>query len=162
MSLIRFERLTFIILRSVCLQTNLPRIFEAVPNSASMLQIYHFAQMNMLKSFQPYDYENPKENLIHYGVTAPQPYNISHITAPVSLFYSQNDESSVVVDVMKLASQLPNMQEMYEVPSNDFKHIDFIYSCWVRTLINDRVIDVLNKAHTTPVENIDLGNIVNL
>lgn len=112
-----------------------------------MQQIYHFAQMYMFKSFQPYDYEDDKENLVHYGVPIPQPYNITHITAPVSLFYSQNDESSVVIDVMQLADKLPNLQEMYQVPSDDFRHIDFIYSCFVRTLINDRVIDVLERAH---------------
>lgn len=105
--------------------------------------------MYMLKSFQPYDYESPKENLVRYGTPVPQPYNISNVTAPVSLFYSQHDESAVVLDVMHLAAKLPNLQEMYEVPSDDFRHIDFIYSCFVRTLINDRVVDVLSKAHHT-------------
>lgn len=140
-------------------QTNLPRIFEAVPNSASLLQIYHFVKMYTSKSFQPYDYEDSAENIAHYGVAVPQPYNISRITAPISLFYSQNDESSVVVDVMKLASQLPTMRDMYEVPSNDFRHIDFIYSCFVRTLINDRVIDVLKRAHANASATKDLGEL---
>lgn len=103
--------------------------------------------MYMYKSFQPYDYEDAQENIVHYGTAVPQPYNVSQITTPVSLFYSQHDDSAVEIDVMQLAANLPNLQEVYEVPSDDFRHIDFIYSCFVRTLINDRVVDVLSKAH---------------
>lgn len=62
------------------------------------------------------------------------------------MFYSSRDESANFEDVMYLRQQLPNVGEIYKIPNDDFKHIDFIYSRFVRKLINEKIIDVLQSA----------------
>lgn len=60
--------------------------------------------------------------------------------------YSASDEVSNGNDVALLRAQLQNVPELYQVPIKDFKHIDFIYSRFVREVINENVIDVLQMA----------------
>lgn len=128
------------------LQTSLPRIVHSIPNSASVMQLFHFAQMKMSGQFQPFNYENAEINRLMYGVSPPEPYNLTKTTVPVTIIYSTNDEVSNSNDVALLRSQLQNVTQLYQVPIKDFKHIDFIYSRFVREVINENVIDVLRMA----------------
>lgn len=99
--------------------------------------------MKMSKTFQPYDFNDAKANLYHYGSPSPIPYNLAKVTTPVTLIYSKSDESADFTDVIHLNAVLSNVRRAYQVPSNDFKHVDFIYSRFVRKLINDQIIDIL-------------------
>lgn len=128
------------------LQTSLPRIVHSIPNSASVLQLFHFAQMKLSGKFQPYNYKYATVNRLIYGLSPPEPYNLTLTTVPVTIIYSNGDQVSNSTDVFHLHSQLQNVNELYQVPIKDFKHIDFIYSRFVRDFINDKVIDVLKLA----------------
>lgn len=119
---------------------------HSIPNSASVMQLFHFAQMKMSGQFQPFNYEDAEINRLMYGVSPPEPYNLTKTTVPVTIIYSTNDEVSNSNDVTLLRSQLQNVTQLYQVPIKDFKHIDFIYSRFVREVINENVIDVLQMA----------------
>lgn len=111
-----------------------------------MLQLFHFAQMKMTGKFSPFRYKDANINRLKYGVSPPEPYNLTMTTVPVTIIYSHTDEVSNSSDVMMLYSQLKNVTELYQVPMKDFKHIDFIYSRFVRDVINEKVIDALQTA----------------
>lgn len=111
------------------------------------MQLFHFAQMKMSGEFQPFIYEDASKNRLMYGISPPTPYNLTATTVPVTIIYSTSDEVSNSSDVALLRSQLQNVNELYQVPIKDFKHIDFIYSRFVRETINDIVIDALQVAN---------------
>lgn len=123
----------------------MPRIVKHIPNTASIRQLYHFAQLKNTGKFQQYDYLNTKLNVKYYGSPQPPSYNLSSVTAPITILYSHSDESANFTDVEYLSTKLPNLRGMFQIPSNDFKHIDFIYSRFVRKLVNDNVLYVLNR-----------------
>lgn len=116
------------------------------PNSASLRQIYHYAQLKRSGKFRQYDYGSAKENQAVYSTTEPPEYNLTKISSRINLFYSEHDESSKYEDILVLRGKLPNVGEFYKIESDDFKHIDFIYSRFVRHLINDKIINVLKAA----------------
>lgn len=110
------------------------------------MQLLQFAQMKMKGNFIPYNYENATINRLMYGTSPPQPYNLTKTTVPVTIIYSKSDEVSNSSDVAQLNAQLQNVTDIYVVPIEDFKHIDFIYSRFVREIINEKVIDALQMA----------------
>lgn len=127
-------------------QTSLPRIVHSIPNSASVLQLFHFAQLKISGIFRPYLYDDNATNQLIYGQAIPDPYNLTQTSVPITIMYSRSDEVSNVTDVLHLYAQLTNVTELYQIPIKDFKHIDFIYSRFVRQFVNDKVIDALKLA----------------
>lgn len=110
------------------------------------MQLFHFAQMKMSGQFQPFNYGDVEINRLIYGISTPEPYNLTKTTVPVTIIYSTNDEVSNSNDVTQLRSQLQHVTQLYQVPIKEFKHIDFIYSRFVREVINENVINVLQMA----------------
>lgn len=86
-------------------------------------------------------------------MSQPLLYNLSHATVPITIFYSKSDESANFTDVTYLSTQLPHVQNLYQIQSDDFKHIDFIYSRFVRKLLNDKIIIFLNASKKKILEN---------
>lgn len=112
------------------------------------MQLFHFAQIQLSGKFQPYDhsYDDDATNQLIYGKSLVEPYNLTQTSVPITIIYSRNDEVSNVTDVLHLYTQLQNVTELYQIPIQNFKHIDFIYSRFVREFVNDKVIDALTLA----------------
>lgn len=110
-----------------------------------MRQLYHFAQLKRSANFQQYDYQDEKLNVKYYGKSKPPSYNLTNVIAPITILYSKSDESANYTDVELLSTKLPNLRELYQISSDDFKHIDFIYSRFVRKFVNEKIIDLLKK-----------------
>lgn len=127
-------------------QTSLPRIIHSIPNSASVMQLFHFAQLKMSGKFHPFHYKDAATNRLIYGTSPPEPYDLALTSVPITIMYSRSDEVSNATDVLHLYSQLQNVTQLYQIPIKNFKHIDFIYSRFVREFINDKVIDALKLA----------------
>lgn len=68
----------------------LPVILGHTPAGASTHTLIHFAQGVNSHKFRPFDY-GKKENLKIYGVPEPPPYDLSKVSAPVALYWSDND-----------------------------------------------------------------------
>lgn len=71
-------------------QTLIPVITTNVPAGCATRQFIHYAQEINSKKFRKYDY-GFFGNLAEYGHTSPPDYDISKITAPVALYYGEND-----------------------------------------------------------------------
>lgn len=122
------------------------------------------------ETFIRYDY-GTEGNLKHYGREKPPPYDLSLVTAPVYLFWGENDLLTTptvslpflaeyltifdcllffpfptigfLKDVAWLASKLPNLKASIRVDYPYFNHWDFLWSTNVNELLYDRIIPLL-------------------
>lgn len=85
------------------------------------------------------------ENMNRYKREIPQDYNISKVTAPVSLHYGDGDFMVTKEDNEFLASKLPNVVGMFRVPYPYFNHLDFMWSRDSKKLLYDPLIKLMNK-----------------
>uniref|UniRef100_T1JB84 Partial AB-hydrolase lipase domain-containing protein n=1 Tax=Strigamia maritima TaxID=126957 RepID=T1JB84_STRMM len=100
-------------------------------NLISMVAGNHTSLLNKIRkshNFSQYDYESSKLNIQHYDSAIPPKYNLTKVTAPVALFWSEGDFLSDTRDVKRLRSQLPNVILDYKIPFKNFTHADFIWA----------------------------------
>lgn len=131
----------------VGLQAILPSILEFTPAGVALGQVLHYAQSLRSGDFQHFDYDDKMTNWIHYGQTEPPPYALDLITAPVSLYISEEDRTASYEDSLRLQMRLPNVHETYVVPVSAFDHIDFIYSKYAPENLYKKVVADINKAN---------------
>lgn len=46
---------------------------------------------------------------------------------------------------MELAKKLPNVVELYKIADNKFNHADYVWHKKTKTLLNDKIIELLSK-----------------
>lgn len=109
-----------------------------------MYQVVHYAQGINSGKFRMYDY-GLVENLFKYGSISPPNYDLSAISAPVYLHYSQNDWMAAMIDVEELASKLGNLAELHLISDPKFNHLDFTYATDADTLLYNRVLSIIKQ-----------------
>lgn len=124
-------------------KTLLPMFLSHLGTGTSWKTIVHFSQLINSGKFQQFDYGSTG-NLFHYGSIHPPEYDLSQITLPISLFWSQNDLLSSEEDVMLLKSKLKTKTRLYMVPDPKFNHLDYIWAIDVNVLLNDNILEDLN------------------
>ncbi|XP_014244550.1 lipase 1-like [Cimex lectularius] len=111
---------------------------------SSAKTLNHCMQVMHMDSLRYYDYDDA-ENLKRYGQTDPPEYNLSLITAPVSLHYSSQDWFVSTEKVERLTSKLPNVIGKYLVSSRSFNHMDFLVGIHARELVYEDVTNVISN-----------------
>ncbi|XP_071643538.1 lipase 3-like [Temnothorax longispinosus] len=124
--------------------TTLPDIFSYFPAGSSVQTLEHFYQNIRIKDFRNYDY-GIAENYKRYKQETPPSYDLKKITAPIILFYSANDVIVLEENVLELGKRLPNVLLTEEVPLKFFNHLDFMWAINAKTLLYDRVLELLQK-----------------
>ncbi|CAG4936635.1 unnamed protein product [Colias eurytheme] len=122
--------------------TMLPAKIGHVPAGASLRQLVHYGQGITDKDFRRYDH-GALRNLLEYGTLAPPKYRLSQVTAPVYLHYSVNDPLAEIEDVQRLHRELGGPAKMLQVPDPTFTHLDFMWGIDAKTLVFDRVIEIM-------------------
>ncbi|KAL0102715.1 hypothetical protein PUN28_018193 [Cardiocondyla obscurior] len=125
----------------------LPEILSYYPSGTSLQTVYHYYQNIITQKFQTYDY-GYFENYKHYNQTTPLTYNLLKVTAPLVLFYGANDLAALKPNVLETSTRLPNIILLEEIPYKLFTHFDFLWATDAKTLLYDRVIEVLQKFDT--------------
>ncbi|XP_036147183.1 lipase 3 [Monomorium pharaonis] len=128
----------------------LPVILGHVPASTATKQLMHYAQL--IKSgtfllpgkFKQYDHGILNNKKI-YGTLNPPTYDLSKITAPVHLYYSENDWLSNVKDVEKLYSELSNPSGKTIIADKKFNHVDYMWATDAKKLVYDLVLSEMKK-----------------
>ena len=89
--------------------TLLPYIVGHTPAGTSSLNMIHYAQSVTTGGWAGYDWGDTEENMARWNSVAPPVYQYDNITAPVALYWSDNDWLVVPTDVATLANNLPNL-----------------------------------------------------
>lgn len=119
----------------------------ATPAGASLKQGMHYVQFMRSKGFHQYDYDSRWMNKRIYGRDTPPPYNLTKITVPINLYYSKDDTMVAAENIIELKSHLKSVKSSYIIPIDDFSHVDFIYSRYLRKALNEQLIRNINKAN---------------
>lgn len=128
-------------------KTLLPTFLAHLGTGTSWKTAVHFTQeINAGGNFRNFDY-GPHNNEKIYGSRSPPDYDLSKITLPMHLFWAQNDLLSSEKDIKTLYERLPSKTEIYMVPDPDFNHLDYLWAVDAPTLVNNKLLESLNKAH---------------
>lgn len=124
--------------------TALPEILSYFPAGASVRTPLHYFQNMIAQKFQTYDY-GYDGNYEHYGQATPIMYDLKKITAPLALLYGANDLIVLKSNVLEMYRHLPNIILLEENPYKLLNHMDFQIAIDIKILVNDRIIEVLQK-----------------
>ncbi|XP_018305084.1 gastric triacylglycerol lipase-like isoform X1 [Mycetomoellerius zeteki] len=124
--------------------TALPEILSNYPNGASVRTFEHFIQNMITKEFQTYDY-GYAGNYKHYGQILPLIYDLKKVTAPLAIFYGVNDMVALKPNILETYRHLPNVILLEEIQYKLFSHLDFLWAIDVKTLLYDRLIELLQE-----------------
>lgn len=115
------------------------------PVGVSMKQFLHLTQIHATGQFQLYDYGAGLNELHYKQDTAPM-YNLSSIENCFHLYYGVTDYLADVVDVKRLAQQLPcAILQPISAHDNYWNHYDFLWSDYAKDLLNGHILRVLNE-----------------
>lgn len=115
-----------------------------VPAGVSVQSVIHYYQNIITGEFKAFDY-GFSGNMAHYGRSEPPAYDVRKITAPVALIYGKNDALANGEDALELSRRLPNVATLEPVPHECFAHFDFIIGNDVKTLLYDRILNLMKQ-----------------
>lgn len=71
-------------------------------------------------------------------------FDVSKITAPISIHYSTHDRLADPTDVEKLIPKLPNVVSVQRIDEL-FNHIDFVWGIHSASLIYSKILNIFQK-----------------
>ncbi|XP_053961534.1 lipase 3-like isoform X2 [Anastrepha ludens] len=122
----------------------LPAIAAHGSSGASIKQLRHYFQLKGSNRFCQYDY-GKQRNIERYGSAESPTYRLDKITAPVALYYAQNDPLSNVADVKALIAELPNVVEHHMFPDKQWNHVSMLWGLKARELAHRNMMEVLRR-----------------
>ncbi|KAK8758278.1 hypothetical protein V5799_004090 [Amblyomma americanum] len=79
----------------------------------------------------------------------PPQYDLSKVTAPVALYWSDGDVLVTPRDVAHLERSLPNVVLSYKVPVHGFTHIDFAWSTRAWKHVYRKILEMMTTYSRT-------------
>lgn len=67
------------------------------------------------------------------------------ITAPVTLFWGENDLLADPRDVHALSQELPNLTGMHQVGDQYWSHLDFVWAIHAGSELNEPLIKMMTR-----------------
>eukprot|EP00092_Neocalanus_flemingeri_P025080 GFUD01027196.1.p1 GENE.GFUD01027196.1~~GFUD01027196.1.p1 ORF type:complete len:433 (+),score=105.33 GFUD01027196.1:337-1635(+) len=107
--------------------TMLPYLLGHVPAGTSVRNMLHYGQSVNTGAWAGYDCGSDQLNLRRWNSTRPPTYKYDVITAPVALFWGENDWLVVPEDEAALAGKLPNLVLNQRVDEDAYTHLDFLW-----------------------------------
>lgn len=83
--------------------------------------------------------------MLVYKSLRPPDYPLGIVTAPIHLYYSNNDWLVAVKDIQILASKLQNVVYSKMVPDMTFNHLDFLWGLNVQEMVYDDLVENIRK-----------------
>ncbi|XP_032519952.2 lipase 3-like [Danaus plexippus] len=123
-----------------------PVIVRHLPAGASTRQIKQYGQAVDSEGLRKYDYGTDINNMI-YGQHQPPRYNMTEVKVPVALYYSEEDWLAHPKDVERLHAELPDVRDLFKVPTEHFSHMDFQFSKHAPQVVYKRLIESI-KSHS--------------
>ncbi|XP_021951739.1 lipase 3 [Folsomia candida] len=120
-----------------------PEILGQLPAGTSVRTIVHYAQGVTSGQFQKYDFGEEK-NLLVYGSPVPPVYDWTKMTAPVALYWAQNDWLGVPDDTLRVMQNVVNLQRFWRINFDKFNHLDFLFALDLVPFVNRPVLEFLH------------------
>lgn len=98
----------------------------------------------ILGKFRQYDY-GQEENMDRYNSTSPPKYNLNNVTAPVYIYYSQNDWLCHEIDSLRVCNELTSCQATILVDNGTYSHMDYLVAIDAPNLVYKNVIKLMKK-----------------
>ncbi|XP_034666705.1 lipase 1, partial [Drosophila subobscura] len=119
--------------------------YEYLLQGGSAREIKHLQQIWKSGDFIAYDY-GPMQNMkIYNGVEALR-YNLSQISVPTILYFGETDAIATPEGVHAIyARMLNSVRSVKRIESPKFNHFDFLIAGEVKTLVNDKLIELMEK-----------------
>ncbi|CAG4979224.1 unnamed protein product [Colias eurytheme] len=131
-------------------KTLLPVFMRNLGTGTSWKTAVHFAQeVKSGGNFQQFDYESNNPRV--YGSPTPPEYDLSKVTVPITLFWSENDLLSSEKDVQMLYDRLPATTRMYKIADPEFNHLDYLWAKDAPTLLNKKLLEYLDDTYKTGI-----------
>lgn len=123
----------------------IPVKFGHTPAGSSVRQLAHYGQGISGNRFRRYDHGSWLANRRAYGSRTPPNYDLSKVTTPVFLHFSDSDPLADVRDVDRLFAELGRPVGKFRIAMRTFSHTDFMWGIDAKELVYDRVINLINS-----------------
>jgi len=107
--------------------TLLHPITQHTPAGTSVHTMVQYGQEIKSNGFHAFDHGEDKNKML-YGTSQPRQYQVEKVTAPVAVYWGDNDWMAQPTDVLRTTSALPNLVKSYRVPFSSWNHLDFMYA----------------------------------
>ncbi|XP_047002450.1 lipase 1-like isoform X1 [Schistocerca americana] len=111
---------------------------------ASVYSTIHFRQLIKSGQFRMYDY-GEEDNMKQYGQPEPPLFDLSQITAPISIHYGHKDTTVTREEAERLFGVLPLRIGLFEVPDKKFTHVDFLISDNAKEVLYDNLTKIIKS-----------------
>ncbi|KAL3082867.1 hypothetical protein niasHS_010669 [Heterodera schachtii] len=127
-------------------QSRLMVYAEHIPAGTSTWNIIHWAQMRNSGKMQMFDFGDKRINRKHYGQDSPPLYNLSRISVPIYLYYSDTDWLADARDIEEtiLRSVRPQFIKRALKVTN-FNHFDFVWGLLAPGKIYKEIIGTVKR-----------------
>ncbi|XP_035703693.1 gastric triacylglycerol lipase isoform X2 [Folsomia candida] len=128
--------------------TTLSILLGAFPDTMSTKTWTHFVQLINTDKFCQFNYGFKSTNREKYGMDNPPCYNLVKVSAPIVMFWGQNDIFVKPQDAAKTASKFPKgaLKEFIKVEDRLFSHIDFAMAINADILVYNRAVTIMKNA----------------
>ncbi|XP_073821532.1 lipase 2 [Musca autumnalis] len=121
-------------------------LYGQLLQGGSVKEVTHLRQLWKSGDFVWFDYE-PQGNLLHYRSVAPAGYNLSLVQVPMLLYFGDTDAIATPQGVHSIyAHMLDSVKGVYRIDAEKFNHYDFFISSNITKLVNDRLVEHMEKA----------------
>lgn len=120
--------------------SRLPVYISHYPDVTSNMNVLHTFQLT--NGFQMYDY-GKERNLVKYAQPVPPHYNLSKVTAPLAIFWSEGDAFTTTLDIMQLFRHLKGPVKDCFIPGI-FSHAGFIIRTDINEVVYDKVLKIID------------------
>ncbi|ODM88618.1 Lipase member N [Orchesella cincta] len=120
-------------------------MLSKINNIRTLRSWFHFGQNGRSCSFRYYDRGTVENLRRRYGQAEPPSYNLTAITAPVYIFWGEQDALITPPDIQRLASKLSpaTLRGVYRVNDDTFNHYDFVVARDANVLVYKPLIELI-------------------
>ncbi|XP_058795138.1 lipase 3-like [Phymastichus coffea] len=122
--------------------TYIPIILKYAPAGASYFMVDQYAQFLKTGEFRPYNFGFLRLS-IRRDSLIPSKYDLTRVTSPQALFYSDSDVYSNVRDVETLSSIFPNVVALEKI--TNFNHLDYMWLDEDKEVLYNRVLEIIRE-----------------
>ncbi|KAM7351074.1 lipase 2 [Cochliomyia hominivorax] len=120
-------------------------LYGQLLQGGSLKEIRHLQQIWKSGDFVAYDYE-PQGNLLLYQSVNPLNYDLTKVKVPMILYFGDTDALASPQGVHHIyAHVMEGIKGVYRINASKFNHLDFFISSEVKQLVNNRLVENLDK-----------------